>query len=138
MGDHFDERYATLAEHVQTDTSREPFERESAITWSEAEHIASLYTTNRALARRWLHHEHIELSSWESILDRTDYVLYHLETDTESRSDYQDWVDDGHPPVVGIFAVAPITLVTVKSVPRQAEGHANITARRVLDHGGAD
>lgn len=117
--------YPNLLEHVQEDTNLGPCEKETAFRFAKDLDYFEGYTAEAGLARRLLAHSYVEIPG-VTILDG------------DARRDVAPEDVSGDVPIVGVRVKAPVGLLSVKSTPRRASGHASVVTQRVFDEGTAD
>jgi len=117
-----------LLDAIETDTTREPFERETRIMWAAADR-AKVHTAERALMNRLLNHPEFELRWFAARRGERGERVVKTCVERDSETGVEDW--DGQP-VVSISGTLPIGCVLVRESPRQSGGHANVVTGTVL------
>jgi hypothetical protein len=122
-----------LLQALQTDHTREPFERETSLNWSAESNIVRVHTAEKSIMRRLLHHPEFTLERFAARTGDRGEKTYQMDTpETGSHPDFEDWREAGKPDVLSINGTIPIGCVSLTSGPRTADGHAEVVSKEVL------
>ena len=114
-----------LLDALTTDSTREPFERESRLLWSAETDSVDVHTAERSLMRRFLSHPEFRLR-WIEVR-KGDRGCRSIQADSLST----DWSGED---VLSINGSIPIGCLTVKASPRSTGGHADVVTRSILNN----
>lgn len=108
-----------ILENVAEDPKLLPMEKETTIRFAKDQSSFQLFTSEAGLIRRTLQHP-----------EATDYSLQAVPDDAPQHCVSPEGYESGR--VVGVTATLPVSTLTVSSIPRKSNEHADVISQEVL------